>query len=66
MIRTTDELADELDKLKRKYKNNVITVMLNDREYVIENVCHITDYGDGYSSHLCLNIRHGGDGNIKR
>lgn len=66
MIRTTDELTDELEKLKRKYVNNVITVMLNDREYIIDSIGHVSDCSDGYSSHLCLNIRHGGDGNIKR
>lgn len=66
MIRTVDELADELDKLKMKYRNGVITVKLENKEYVIENIAHVSDYGDGYSSHMCLTIRHGGDGNIKR
>lgn len=57
MIKTTDELADELEKLKAKYRNNVITVMLKGREYIIENIGHVSECGDGYSSHMCLNIR---------
>lgn len=57
MIRTADELASELERLKMKYKNNVITVKFKDREYFIENIGHVTEYGDGYSSHMCLNIR---------
>lgn len=57
MIRTTDELASELDKLKQRYGNNTITIRYKNREYIIENTSHVIECGDGYSSHMCLDIR---------
>ena len=66
MIRTVDELTDELEKMKAKYRNGVVTVRLENREYIIESIGHVSDCGDEYFSHMCLNIRYGGDGNIKR
>lgn len=57
MIRTTDELASELDRLKMRYGNNVITIRYKNREYVIDNIGHVSECGDGYSSHMCLDIR---------
>lgn len=66
MIRTLNELTNELERLKAKYRNGVITVKLENREYIIENISHVSECGDEYSSHMCLNIRCGGDGNIKR
>lgn len=56
MIRTVDELTDELEKMKAKYRNGVVTVRLKNREYIIESIGHVSDCGDEYSSHMCLNI----------
>lgn len=57
MIRTTDELIEELDLLKRRYGSNMITIKYKDREYIIDNIGHVSECGDGYSSHMCLSIR---------
>lgn len=43
-----------------------ITVKLYEKEYVIENISREKTYTDTCSTHLCLNIRDGGDGNLKR
>lgn len=66
MIRTLNELTNELERLKAKYRNGVITVKLENREYIIENISHVSECGDEYSSHMCLNIRHSEGCNILR
>lgn len=43
-----------------------ITAILDNKEYVIENIIHIKNYTDSPSSHLALKLRDGGEGNIKR
>lgn len=62
MIYTSRELINEL----RRHEDNFITVMLNDREYIIEAIKHMAAHEDGTGSYLCLKIRDGGDGYIKR
>ena len=55
-------LIRELERIE----DDFITVVLNEKEYVIENIIHIKNYTDSPSSHLALKIRGGGEGNIKR
>lgn len=57
MIRTINELENELDKLKMRYGNDVITIRYKDREYIIEKASHVIECGDRYSSHMCLDIK---------
>ncbi len=62
MINTSGMLIRELERIE----DDFITVVLNEKEYVIENIIHIKNYTDSPSSHLALKIRDGGEGNIKR
>lgn len=62
MINTSGMLIRELERIE----DDFITVALNEKEYVIENIIHIKNYTDSPSSHLALKIRDGGEGNIKR
>lgn len=62
MINTRGMLIRELERIE----DDFITVVLNEKEYVIENIIHIKNYTDSPSSHLALKIRDGGEGNIKR
>ena len=62
MINTSGMLIRELERIE----DDFITVVLNEKEYVIENIIHIKNYTDSPSSHLALKIRVGGEGNIKR
>ena len=55
-------LVKELTRLG----DRLITVVLNNKEYIIDSIGHVTAYSDVNSSYLCLNIRDGGSGNIKR
>lgn len=55
-------LIRELERIE----DDFITVVLNEKEYVIENIIHVKNYTDSPSSHLALKIRDGGEGNIKR
>lgn len=51
----------------RKYPDDFITVKMGDEEYVIENVGHTKIHGDlDCESHICLNVKFGGEGFIKR
>ena len=54
-------LAKELLK-----ENDFITVMLNNREYIIENIGRVFGSGDTSSSHRCLKIRETGSGCLLR
>lgn len=62
VINTSGMLMREL----KEYEDDFITVILDKKEYVIENIIHIKNYTDSPSSHLALKIRDGGEGNIKR
>lgn len=62
MINTSGMLIRELERIE----DDFITVVLNEKEYVRENIIHIKNYTDSPSSHLALKIRDGGEGNIKR
>lgn len=62
MISTSRELARDL----LKAGDDFITVKLKDKEYVIDSIGHTKSYFDSCATHLCLNIRDGGDGNIRR
>ena len=62
VINTTGMLMREL----KEYEDDFITVIVDKKEYVIENIIHIKNYTDSPSSHLALKIRDGGEGNIKR
>lgn len=62
MISTSSMLIRVLEKAGDK----TITVMLGNKEYVIDSVVHVKDYADTPSSHLSIKIKDGGSGNIKR
>ena len=62
VINTSGMLMREL----KEYEDDFITVILDKKEYVIENIIHIKNYTDSPSSHLALKIRDGGEGNVKR
>lgn len=47
-------------------EDDFITVRLSGKEYVIESIGRVFTCGDRPSSHRCLEIRDGGDGNILR
>lgn len=47
-----------------KIGDDFISVKLEDREYIIESIGHIID--DVNRTHICLNIRDGGTGEIRR
>lgn len=49
-----------------RMRDEPITAILDNKEFVIENIIFIKDYTDSPSSHLALKIRDGGEGNIKR
>ena len=68
MIISIRELIQELNKQVDKYKceNSFVTVALNNEEYVIGSIRHVATCSDTNSTHLCLNIRDGGEGVIKR
>lgn len=63
-INTSHALAKEL--LDRP--NGCITATLNEEEYVINNIRRITTHAniDDSVTHLTLNLRDGGKGNLKR
>lgn len=62
MIYTSGELIRELQKCG----DDFITVILDDKEYIIDVICRIKMYTDRSCSHLALKIKDGGEGNIKR
>lgn len=62
MINTSGMLMRQLERMGDKS----ITAILDNKEYVIENIIHIKNYTDSPSSHLALKLRDGGEGNIKR
>ena len=63
VIRTSKKLIEEL----LHFDNTFITVMVDEKEYVIDSIGHSKKYGiDGEESHLCLNVRNGGSGFILR
>lgn len=49
-----------------KYPDDNITVRIGEKEYVIDTISHIPNYTDSPATHLCLNCRDGGSGEIKR
>ena len=62
MILNSGELAREL----RKTEDAFITVLLNDREYIIDYVTRKPNFEECASSHVQLVCRDGGDGYIRR
>lgn len=47
--------------------DDFITVKIGEKEYVIESIGHTKTYGiEDATSHLCLNVRDGGDGCVLR
>lgn len=62
-ISTSGMLIRELQRLEDAF----ITVrMPNGEEYVIDSIGHALNYTDCPASHLCLNIRDGGQCEIRR
>lgn len=61
LITTSRMLARELHK-----EDDFLTVILEGREYIIESVGRVPDLVDSPTSHMCINIRDGGEGHIKR
>lgn len=57
-------LIHELQKLE----DDFITVKIqdDDREYIIDSICHAKNYSDSPSTHLCLMCKDGGQGEIRR
>lgn len=62
MVRTSRQLAAEL----LRQEDDFITVKLKEKEYVIEDIRRVPTHTDVLTTHLCLNIRDGGEGNILR
>ena len=63
MIYTSRELIHSLSKLQ----DDFIVVKLDGKEYVIESIGHQKIHGDRDNMNcLCINVRNGGEGNIKR
>lgn len=51
----------------KKYEDDFIIAKLEGKEYVIDSIGHNKIYGDRDNMHcICLNVRDGGQGNIKR
>lgn len=46
--------------------DDFITVKFFDKEYVIESIGRTKTHFDTCTTHLCLNIRDCGEGNLKR
>ena len=47
--------------------DDFITVKIGEKEYVIESIGHTKTHGiEDATSHLCLNVRDGGDGCVLR
>ena len=63
-IATTHALAKEL----LSKPDGFITVMYEDREYIISDICRVKTHAniDDSVMHWTLNLRDGGNGNIKR
>lgn len=63
-ISTSHELAKEL----LNKPDSFITAIIGEKEYVIENIKRIATHAnvDDSVSHWVLNLRDGGQGNIKR
>lgn len=61
-------LVRELRKIIDRDGDNFITVKINgdEREYIIDNISHVSNYTDSPLTHLCLICRDGGQGEIKR
>lgn len=49
-----------------KDKDDLITIRLNNREYVIEGIGRVYENIDNPTSHRCIDIRDGGEGFIKQ
>lgn len=62
LIATSGLLGRELERMG----DDFITVTLNDKEYVIDNIKRVPNHTDTPMSHLTLVIRDGGDGEIRR
>ena len=68
-ITTVRMLIRELEKSLHGKEDDFITIMSDkNREYIIESIKRVSDHScvDEYSSHLTLQIRDGGQGNIRR
>lgn len=61
MISTSGMLINEL----KKYDSDFLTVVLDKKEYVIENIIHVKNYFDSPSTHLALKISSCGEGNLR-
>ena len=61
-ISTSGSLIRELSKLG----DDFITVKIENKEYIIDNICHEKNFTDSPLTHLCLVCRDGGQGEIKR
>lgn len=61
-------LVRELRKIIDRDGDNFITVKINgdEREYIIDNISHVSNYTDSPFTHLSLICRDGGQGEIKR
>ncbi|WP_147419564.1 hypothetical protein [Mediterraneibacter gnavus] len=63
MIRTSGMLMRELGM----YPDDFVTVRLGEEEYVIDSIGHTKTHGNiDDTSHLCLNVRDGGSGFVRR
>ena len=63
-INTSHELAREL----LNKPDSFITAIIGEKEYVVDGIKRIATHAniDDSVTHLALNLRDGGDGNIKR
>lgn len=65
----TSELEERLKNINDEIGNQLLTVKIKnqEKEYVIDSVTREKTYfDDGNIYHICLNVRDGGEGCIKR
>jgi len=62
MITNSSSLIRELQRMG----DNFITVSLYGTEYIIDSISRKSNISDQLNSHIVLNVRDGGNGNILR
>lgn len=62
LMMRSNTLAKELGK----YPDDFVTVMIDNKEYVIDSIGHTKRCDSSDKSHLCINARDGGDGCLLR
>ena len=66
MICTAQHLVNELQKIIKRCGDDFISVVVDDNEYVINDIVHTKNHTDVPLTHLSLRCVYGGDGEVKR